>query len=290
MILGIDLGNYNVKTSTGTMFKAKYTNKENLLESNSYLELDGTKYFIGDGELETKLNKTEKQNILPLLYTAILKSSNDVINSIVLGLPVLQYKQNKEKLKQFIEENNFAAVKFKGTNREILIDKIEVFPEGAGAYQSLDNKPDKTILIDIGGRTTNILLFEENKLIKYNSLSIGMISIYSEISLYLNSLYILDTKLESIESLLKQGLTIDNANVDFSFIKPILTTFIDMLMNELNLNYPIRTHKVLLSGGGSLMLGNALKNRLSGSIIIDNGLFANAYGFRKVGESLWLER
>lgn len=58
-------------------------------------------------------------------------------------------------------------------------------------------------------------------------------------------------------------------------------------MNELNLNYPIRTHNSILTGGGSFLLYTVLKKRIENLVRIDNYLFANALGFRKVGLSLW---
>lgn len=285
--IGIDIGNYNLKTSTGFIMPAKYTTKEKLLDNGISLIHNGINYYMGDGLLETKLNKAEKQNILPLLYTAILESTGHPVVNVVVGLPVNQYKANKEKLKTSIMQNKVIKVRYKGIDRTLIIENIEVFPEGAGAYYSLDNKPKKCIILDIGGRTTNFAVFENNKLVKADSKALGMINLYDSIRQHLNSNHTLNLNIEDIEVILREGFDLDGQQVDMSFIRDFVKDMIDDLMNELNLNYPIRTHKVLLTGGGSFLLYGVLKKRIESLERIDNYLFANAQGFRKVGLSLW---
>lgn len=288
-ILGIDIGNYNVKTSTGQIFNARYSTKDDLLEKHLGLEINGFNYNIGAGSFETKLNKSEKQNILPLLYTAILRSTNDSLVNIVLGLPIAQYKQNKENFKSTISTRRMVSVKYKGENKSIIIDNIEVFPEGAGAYYSMDYKPDNCIVLDIGGRTTNIINFENKKIVKSDSKALGMINLYADIRDTINSKYSLDLKIEQIENILRNGLWVDGEKIDVTFIKVIIQELLDELMNELNLNYPIRTQEVFLSGGGSFLLYGALQKRMNRVTRLENYLFANAIGFKKVGDSLWKE-
>jgi len=242
VLLGVDLGNVNTKTSENVLIKSKYTEKEILLGTGTILELEDKKYCIGEGQLETKLNKTEKRNLLPLLYAAIALSTEDLFNSIVIGLPPGQYKENKRRLKEEIpEEVNFKINNF---NRKLVIKHLEVFPEGAGAYYSLSEKPVNCIVTDIGGRTTNILLFQNGELLKFNTLALGMLNIYSEISISLNNKFCLDLKIEDIESIMENGLFIDGEKANLKFLKNIIEEFLDQLFNELNLNYPIRTTQV----------------------------------------------
>ncbi|MDP4174152.1 MAG: ParM/StbA family protein [Bacteroidota bacterium] len=287
--IGIDIGNYNLKTSSGFIMPAKYTTKERLLDSGTALTHNGTTYYMGEGTLETKLNKAEKQNILPLLYTAILESTDRPVVNIVVGLPINQYKSNKDKLKAAILQNKMIKVRYKGIDRTLIIENVEVFPEGAGAYYSLENKNKKCIILDIGGRTTNFAVFENNKLIKADSKALGMINLYDSIRQHLNSNHTLSLNIEDIESILRDGLKVDGQQVDMNFIAPFIKDMVENLMNELNLNYPIRTHTSILTGGGSFLLYGVLKKKIESLVRIDNYLFANAQGFRKVGLSLWKE-
>lgn len=75
---GIDVGNYSLKEFPNTNIKSLVTTEENLLGSKICLEFDNKKYYIGEGSFETELNKSNKENFLPLLLTAIaLNSSKD---------------------------------------------------------------------------------------------------------------------------------------------------------------------------------------------------------------------
>lgn len=287
-ILGIDIGNYNLKTSSGLIIPATYTTKEGLLDNSDPLEVLGATYYIGNGTLETKLNKAEKRNILPLLYYGIIKSTLDPMVSVIVGLPVSQYKANKDKLRETILENKVVKVKYK-VDRTIIIENCEVFPEGAGAYFSLDEKPKNCIVLDIGGRTTNIIHFENGKIKNANSKALGMINIYSDIRDYLNSNYALDLRIEQIETVIKEGLWLDGEKIEMNFIKPIIQDFITELMNELELHYPIRTYEVLLTGGGSFLLYGVLQKRIKRIRRLDNYLLANAVGYRKWGVFKWKE-
>ena len=116
MILGIDLGNYSVKTSERISFCSKVTEQEQFYDTNK-MNINGEVLYVGDGKFDTGWNKAEKDNTLTLLYTAISRSTDDRINKVVLGLPIKQYKKNKDKLKEYIKENRCARV----NKRDIVI-------------------------------------------------------------------------------------------------------------------------------------------------------------------------
>lgn len=109
MIIGVDLGNYAVKTSEKVSFLSKITQEESFLNEDE-ININGTDYFIGRGEFSTDWVKSKKNNTLPMLFTAIYKSSNETVNQIVVGLPIQQYKNDKDKIKRLIENNRCANV------------------------------------------------------------------------------------------------------------------------------------------------------------------------------------
>lgn len=58
LILGVDLGNWNVKTSEGDIFSSRYTMVENILGSTGdVLEYEGIKYYMREGKLENNYDK-----------------------------------------------------------------------------------------------------------------------------------------------------------------------------------------------------------------------------------------
>lgn len=290
MILGVDIGTYSVKTSTKVTFFSKFTQEDSFTEINK-MNIGGVDYNIGEGEFSTDWNKSRKDNTLILLYAAIAKSTNDNINQIILGLPVQQYKKNKDAVIELVGSNKCATI----NKRNIIITDITVAPEGASTYYAMDielrqmigNK--QLIIIDIGGRTTDIVVFEGKKIIDVKTIPVGMLNIYQEIIDYVNSEYTESLNLEDGEIILKEGLFLDGELHDISFIKPILERNFNTIFKELQLKYNVNKGYVYLTGGGSLTLKLAFRNRLKNIVISKNPVFDNAIGFKKVGESLWLE-
>lgn len=290
MILGIDIGNYSVKVAPGINFKSLISTEENLLGGSMVIEYDNNKYIVGEGSFETELNKSNKENFLPLLYAAIIKSSNDTFNQVVCGLPINQYKANKDRLKKLVEDNKMKKVIVNGKKREIVISEFEVYPEGVGAYYSFGNSSEdfEVIIVDIGGRTTDIAYISGGKLLKSATVPVGTLNIYSEVAEKINSDYSLNLDIEYVDVIMEKGqLKVDNKDVDLSFISEILKSNFLIIKKELDLKFPARTVNIILEGGGAKLFKKAFKKRYENSDIGSEPVYANAIGFKKVGEALW---
>ncbi|MBY6948926.1 ParM/StbA family protein [Clostridium botulinum] len=290
MILGVDIGTYSVKTSNKVTFFSKFTQEESFTEINK-ININGSSYNIGEGEFSTDWDKSKKGNTLILLYSAIYKSTKEDINQVVLGLPVQQYKKNKNNLIELIENNKCAKVE----NRNLIITDVTVAPEGASSYYSIDNSlrdeigNKQLIIIDIGGRTTDIIVFQNKIIIDVKTIPIGMLNIYQEIIDTVNTKYTESLVLEDGEGILKDGLFLKGKQEDINFVQPILKRNFNSVFKEIQLKYNTNKGYVYLTGGGSILLKLPFKNRLSNLLISNNPIFDNAIGFGKVGESLWLE-
>lgn len=287
MILGIDVGNYSLKTDTEINIKSLVSNEENILGSGIVLEMDNNKFIIGEGNFETELNKSSKDNFLPLLYTGIAISSNDDFNSVVCGLPVNQYKENRKILENLISSNKVKSIRINGVTRTLVIDNFKVYPEGIGAYYNLNLNED-VILIDIGGRTTDIAYIADNKHQKSSTVAVGTLNIYKSIADIMNSKYSLDLGLKDIDRIIDRGaLIIDGEKVNLNFITSILKENFMKIKEDLDFKFPARTEKIVLVGGGANLFGKAFMNRYSNCIIANDPIYSNAKGFKKVGEKLW---
>ncbi|MCY6372487.1 ParM/StbA family protein [Clostridium ganghwense] len=295
MLIGIDLGNYGVKTSERVSFLSKISDVENFTGENEVI-YEGRKLYVGEGEFSTDWNKSMKGSTLPLLFTSLAKSSKENIFQVVLGLPIQQYKQNKEKFKELIEENRGKTLIIDGKSRDIIISNIEIAPEGASAYYNLSIENKKLIgnkpltIVDIGGRTTDVCLFKDKKIKGFKTIPVGMLNIYTDIVTEVNSRFTESFKLEEGESILKDGLFLYGEQQNMSFIKPILQRHFNSIYKELQLNFEISKGYVLLTGGGSLTLRRAFQNRLKNLIVSNDPVYDNVIGFKKVGEQLWLEK
>lgn len=296
MIIGVDLGNYSVKTSKGINFLSK-VNESNGLFDEKVVVFDNKKLLIGEGEFETDFNKSMKKNTLPLLYTALaLSDDEEECFDVVLGLPIQQYKANKDEVIKYINDNNNKLIEVNGVAREIYINDVQVVPEGASAYYNLsyENKQlignKQLVIVDIGGRTTDVCLFKDKKIKNYKTIPDGMLNIYNDIVTVVNELYSQNFVLEDGEEVLKEGLFLDGEEKDLMFVKQILKKHFDTIFKELQLNFNVAKGYVLLTGGGAGVFKTAFKNRLKNLIVSEDNVFDNVKGFKKVGDSLWQQR
>lgn len=287
MILGIDVGNYSLKTNTEINIKSLVSNEENILGSGIVLEMDSNKFIIGEGSFETELNKSNKDNFLPLLYAGIALASKEDFNSVVCGLPINQYKDNYKFLEDLINKNKVKNIKINGVARTLVIDNFKVYPEGIGAYYNLNLNED-VVLIDIGGRTTDIAYIADNKHQKSSTVAVGTLNIYKSIADIMNAKYSLDLGLKDIDRIIDRGtLIIDGEKINLSFITSILKENFMKIKEDLDFKFPARTEKIVLVGGGANLFRKAFINRYSNCIIANDPIYSNAKGFKKVGEKLW---
>ena len=293
MILGIDIGNYSVKTSNKTSFISKISDIYTFDEEKKII-IDGSDYFIEEGEFSTDWNKSRKDNTIPLLYSALAKEDDNYFK-VILGLPIGQYKQNKENLKRTIEDNRFKTVIYKGVKKDILITDVMIAPEGAATYYNLVNEQKEMIgnkqllIVDIGGRTTDISLFKDKKILEVKTIPVGMLNVYRDIVDEINRLYTPEFKLEEGEEVLKEGLFLDGEYKDKSFIIPILQRHFNSIYKELQLQFNPAKGYISLTGGGSIVFRQAFKNRLNNVIEDSDPIYSNALGFYKLGLKMWEE-
>lgn len=286
---GLDVGNYSLKEYPSTNIKSLVTTEENLLGSKLKLEYEGKTYFIGEGVFETELNKCSKSNFLPLLLTGIALNStkDDVYQKIICGLPINQYRTNKNDLEDFVLSNKIKNIKFNGEPRRIIIEDFKVYPEAVGAYYSLSINDD-VIIIDIGGRTTDIAYIMDKKLKMSSTIVVGTLSIYKEVADRLNSLYSLDLDIQAAEKIINKGyFQIDWLRTDLSFMTEIIKQNFNKINADLTMKFPARTEKIVLVGGGYKIFEKTFKKRYKNSFVADNPIFANSIGFKEVADRLW---
>lgn len=299
MILGIDLGNENVKTSEGQMYQNRISTDTRLYSEAENLRIDfkGIKYTLGQGEFKTNYLKAEREDTLINLFASIALSTKDEVNQVVVGLPIQQFKTDEDKFKNRIMDNRIQEFILNDIKRKIIITDCAAFPESLATYYSLPKELKDTIgkidlvIIDIGGRTTDIALYAivngKRKLVNYITIPAGVMNIYSDFIKAINDKWGLDKLKEDALKIIRDGLVVDGEKADIRFTKPIFEKYVDRVLGELRLNYPIRTSKCILCGGGGKMLQGFFKREIKNLIVV-NDIYSNAKGFKKVGESIWL--
>jgi len=269
MIIGIDIGNYATKLSNGLTFPSKVSKVGNLIKNTS-LTIDGATFYIGEGTYDTEYRKVKKHSIIPLFLYAITSTG---ATKAVVGLPMSQYRQDKDELRELLLQRHNVSV-----NGAQKLSDVAVYPEGV--------IPDfNGVIIDIGGRTTDACLMHDRKPENPFSMPIGTLNLYSDFIKQINSRHGLDLKPDDADRIIRNGLKINGEPVNVSM--DIFREYVDSLVNVLQIEYSIKTHDVLLIGGGCQLLHSALVKRIPAARLISNPVFANAINFQKVGEALW---
>lgn len=293
MIIGVDQGYYATKTSEGIVFPSRITTQENIIGENCSMVYEGKKYFVGEGEVEVDLNKINKELTKICIIYSLAKSSETFEFDIVTGLPIGLFTKQKDELKNMLLSSKANLIEIGKKKRSIIINNVEVFPQGAGSLYSTNIDGD-VILIDIGGRTIDICLFEvvngRRKVTKHSTKFEATLPLYSKIVHLVNNKLEISLRLDDGEKILRDGIEIYGQKQDLSFLKSTIEEHIEPLFQELTLNYPIKTTKIALAGGGAYLYKNIFSKRIPNTSIIPNPQLANAIGFKRIGESLWQQR
>lgn len=271
MILGVDLGNYYTKSSKGISFLSKTSLLKNISESD-FITRDNKKIYLGEGEFDTEYRKAYRSNLIHLLQGAIEKSTTDKNNKIVVGLPLSQYKEDKDYLINRILQSN-------------LVTDVEVAPEGVLTVPS----NYEGIIVDVGGRTTDICLLEiegnKRRIKRPTSLPIGVMNLESDFINYLNSNYGLDLKQGDAERIIRNGLFIYGERKEVSM--DIFKEFVESIVRRIQIDYSIKTNNVVLIGGGADKLFKAFKNRVPQAYLVRDPFMANTMAYERYGREVF---
>ena len=249
--LSIEIGNRNIKTSKGVVFPSRYTMFNQI--GTEIIQYKGVNYFIGNGEYDIELEKSKK-DFMPLLLTAIAKSTTAEEINLVLGTPINQ-KNSKEDFINKLKDKEFFFTYInkqgKKSTRIIRINKVEGILEGLGSIKYLPKEAGKrSILIDIGGWTTNVLYISNNKIEDAFTVPKGILSFYQ---------------------LVKDRKDIEDK--------------CSYKLKEIKNRRPIKLYDKYFTGGGSTDFKEYI--RKINCEILDNNLFTNVNGNLIIAEEKW---
>lgn len=305
MIIGVDFGNFNTKTSENVMFCSKICKDEKVIrlrrkDDDSLIVYQNQKYLVGEGELQTDSNKLDKEMFRVCVLTAIAKSIGEEEVHVVLGVPNNQYNEKSvQRIKSELLCDKIYSIGMGIREKTFILGGIEVYSEGHAPYYGMTKEQREEIkykdlvMVNIGGGNSNISLFKMvngKRALGHNStVPGGMISMYSDFINAVNGEFGLNKTIEDAADILEHGLEVYGEKQDLKFTKDIILEHTDKIFKELNL-YPVKTSKVMFTGGGSKVLKGLLKKKLPSCIFQTNYMMATAYGLKKVGESIWQEK
>lgn len=278
-----DIGNItSIAVTNGKTFicesriKKVESNIDDFSQNEKFI-FEGEEYLINEGRFENEMLKYTKDNYLCLLYYSIGKCTAEDENNInlVTAIPFSQYKSKKDEMEDFIKKNNKKTIIIDGKKRDITIKNVTVFPEGYSfkAIGDIVNKLTKglnTVVIDSGGNTTDLAIFDNRLNLKDGkSVRLGLLNLYQNVREYINITHELNISLEDAKRIFNGEQSIMNDT--FEYKRELVKRHIITLVNEIKGEVEnLKNSNVVLVGGGSEILGSTLKKLYPQTIVCED--------------------
>lgn len=283
MILAVDIGNYNIKTSEGKIFPSTFKKGTDANPiGEEVLEYDGQQYIMTKGTFDNTFNKSKKEYLPNLLYAIALSSEEQKFDlDLMLGVPLDNLGITENFKSDLLGKTFKYSVNEK--YKEVTITNLATVGESISSFYTLDanTRKEPLMIIDIGGRTVNVSIFENNKLHDKFTVTKGMIDLYDKIVARIND----DGNnfvAEQMERLIETKVITDTEKEELEFI--------DYIMNEIERKVNRNIYKIYYTGGGSKYLVKHLMSYVKPTgELIENPLFSNVNGNGIIANIQWGE-
>lgn len=263
------------------------------------VSFNGMKALVGTGDYSTATTKSNYHHQM-CIYAAIgLVAEHDEHINLVIGQPSSDYS-NEEELNEYSEVikgnllptplNGHISIEFEGKTKTFHIDDLRVYPEGMATFSRLVNGRNAYHIIDLGGKNLNYRFYDVNG------------TLVQGISLDKAGMNHLASKLEEeLRTFIKAG-EVDLSAIDFEeairtrqipIIDEIpnvgkVEDFINFYVNDFiekeierklanHLDFHKKGHKIIFTGGGTLLLKSYLEERYATNI--ETFVFSNRARF-----------
>lgn len=341
ILMGEDLGYGQVKLmSSDKCFKflsavgtpisdfgrvATITSTAELLDTLT-VTFEGQKYYVGhnavvntrNGRINLRQNKAENEdNKIKFLTSLALLTEEDSNYDefiVVTGLPVLEFKNQKDSLYNMM--NNFGRpFEFtmhygtKEVKKTLKVKDIQIISQGEGAFYDyiLDENGDiilekagevqgTVMVVDPGYKTTDIVTMENGRYIETLSdqFNKGVNQIHQEVLRLIMQQLNIKKELKDMDQIVRTGTLFHNMkeyNVKHIIemaAKPFAEDIVDNLINLSN-DQLGSMQKVILTGGGSAIIYPYIQELLKDIVdvtIMDDSEYCNTSGYYKYGKLL----
>jgi plasmid segregation protein ParM len=285
-IKGLDHGYLYTKDNEMRIFRSAYTRETVSLGASALITIDGVDYSVGAGERNVQFDKSDSEiNKVTTLTNLAMTGSDDYY--LVVGLPIAQYKSQKDKFKKMILGYNGSEVIYRGKPFNFSIQDVFVMPQCIGAALSQQELNSHVIIFDFGGMTIDIayleIIYGNPVLQKYDTWTQGVQKLYSKIINMVNEKYNLTLDIQYAETILSNGLYLHGEKVSTDFLLSTYKQYLEPILKEFQLNYPSANTQIYLCGGSAIVFYDLFKLYFPSARLMVNSQFANAIGYYKVG-------
>lgn len=272
-IVSIEIGNITTSVKSeeaATIFESRImeAQDQHLLDSTrDVFEIENTKYITEMGSYENNTYKYEKNNFKNILHYGIAKVAKAGNVKLITSIPANQYNAFKDEMKNVIMNNNKITVIIGDELKNITIEEVAVLPEGYSIYKTTPKElltaGAKTVIIDIGGGTTELILFDESgRFVDGDSINTGLLKLFDRLQLDIQAK---SKKLISIEDVRKfvDG-ELKVIGLDNYIYTEIVNTFGYELLNLITGKLPFLMEcNVIVVGGGAEKLKSVFQSKIS---------------------------
>ena len=292
MKLAVDIGNRNIcicYNDRGSLkfdsFQSRFsTELQQDYSGSEVIEINNVKYCIEQGMYDFEFNKSNKQ-YLPLLLCAIARSTKDEKIELMISAPVEHVLGLRDELKNQLEGKSFKFL-YNNKPRKLAIERLGVIGEGFSTYFTLERHVRASIrnlgILDIGGRTTNVVTFVNGKQHTSCSINKGILDVKNTM-LKKEKECGKDYDIITIENLIEnKRLKIDNISKK---------QLIDDILNQMKIyKIDVELFNWFVTGGGSIDIGSVMLDEVFGNdCMVDNPLYSNVNGNYNFMVSKWGE-
>jgi len=319
--IGVDIGYHKVKAVTdsrkvnfasvvGTPDKARFSLNGN---DEFIITVNGQSWQVGNSAVKQSrfVKRREdrgwiESNEYYVLYLAALSeltSANWVDLNIVTGLPVKFFMNDKDNVRALLQGDHRIQREGRG-NQVFRSITVVVVPQPFGTVAAVvlnqrgeiidpDLANGEIGIIDIGGKTTNLLSVSELAEIGHETASIdtGGWDAVRQMRDYLAEHYPdLELRDHKIAEIVQTGqATYYGKPIDLTdAIGDILDPMADEIISQASQlwNGGANLHAILITGGGANLLGDRIKRNYRHAQVVENPQYANAIGYWKMAQRI----
>lgn len=301
-IIAIDLGTITTVVETekkSQIFESRLketTDIQQLAEGLLTFEKDSTTFEVGEGNFEHNLFKYDKENFVDLMHFAVANNMKNGNVKLITGIPGNQYNKFKDELKNKIMNNNRIDLFINGKHKKITIEECAVLPEGYPIFKSTPAEllmaNTKTVVIDVGGGTTDISYFDEKgKFIDGDSIDQGLLDLYKEVQTGLMDNFKTYKSIEESKEYFRGNLNFFNVNDTQDLVRKeaVKNTFNELFNKIIGKCHNLHEINVILAGGGAEVYAQYFKQRIP-QTVVNIDITANAKAYYALGVSKWLRK
>lgn len=274
---------------------------------NLVVEIDGEKFFVGSlanrqseftqATLSGDRTNSKEFKVLFLTACALLANNLEQQFTIVTGLPVNEFAEYKESLKESLARNH--KMKLDDNSFNLAIQNVRVISQPFGTIFNilLDGRGDlrnkeyanmKIGVIDIGFRTTDFAVADSLEFVDKlsNSTTVALSTAYKLIARTLNEEFGIDKPFYQLDELIRSGyINYSGKQLDINDLVSkafILTT--QNIISEVGSLWSNlwEFDQIIITGGGSEHLYPYIKTHLDKLPLKLESQLSNAVGYQKL--------